>query len=872
MNNLATTVAMPFGVDRQISTPAGLSIERILQKMGYALDSVVVYIRAAKGAKYQWENVTRDKWRYIRPKQGGALKIEFTPQGGKSGNIFALIASVVIAIAAPYLAGLVFAKSTVGFFLASAAITIGGNLLVQSLFPPPQPAQTNSAEAAENDSAEIADVDSDNNILAKGKRLPRIMGTRRVSPPDVCQPYRYLKDGVEIIERLFAFEGEHEISEVRVAGTAIESIPNSEFQIVSGAQGSGIQNIVRKISKTNVIREQLNGFSVKSGSNNVSNQPDPENSEPSSVVFSSGYHERMEEIAVRFRLSAFAVTDTKADKASLPLRISFWPKSDPSSIHNLPEIHISGRVLNDNLKEFRFRWDRSFNVTASSSDYSFAFFKEVPATSDILSDESTGVQWEASSHFQDGDSIGDVQNISPVRDGIIITLDEDLFPKEEYEFKIVAGAAYESKEFNVKNYQYKDNVLSFFKARLVSGQYKIPISQSDLSAGMSVEFSTMVVNLRPVQLPGIAQLAVRLSNVDAKNVTCLVGSVIQDYNGSDWSERRVTENPASHYRSVLREWLEHYPVDFDLIADDELEAWHGECETKGYKVALVATGQSISDTLSGIAVAGFATKRFGTGYGVDHFRDRTSEIPQMVFSPRNSKISFERTWQDLPKGYRVQFRNEENDYADDEVFINHPYGAATFTENETKQYSSISDPDLIKRRAIFDMLQQAYRPVTWQVRAGPETFNRKRGDLIGIITDLDSDNVHGFRVRDVVDSKTIVVDRPVPVEGTGALFTSDDVFQESNIFTVGQTSIAYVQTRTGIEQHFVESAGGNVLKLETDLSETDIVGTSVSISPNGGEMKRCFVLDVRREDKQRGTITVVEEAPEIFEEMERFVA
>jgi hypothetical protein len=199
-------------------------------------------------------------------------------------------------------------------------------------------------------------------------------------------------------------------------------------------------------------------------------------------------------------------------------------------------------------------------------------------------------------------------------------------------------------------------------------------------------------------------------------------------------------------------------ISTDLIVDDQFVAWRAECSAQGYEVSAVFAGASVREVLDATAT-GFARPRFSDGFGIDWFRDRSADRPVQTFSPRNASISVEWLAGEKPVGIRATFQNADRDFVDDEIQINNPF-AVNFSGYEVRSYTSIAQAGLVERRAYFDMLQGYYQQRrAWIVDCSIEGLICDRGDLVGLVTDLNDDAHSGARIRRVIDSTTFTVFR-----------------------------------------------------------------------------------------------------------------
>lgn len=875
------TRAQPFGLEQHVQMPLGMSVSDICKRLYGTIEGVVAFVRCPEGARQLWEIVPRDKWERVKPIGENCLKFEFYPTGGKSSNLFAVVASVLVSIAAPYLATTVlgFTAGSFAATAATAAIAIGGNLLVAKLFQPQVPSQ--KAPEAEQAEDAFTDIDSDANVLAKGIAPPTIHGYRRVVLPDLCNPHKYLQNGVDVIERVIGATGYHAYSDLTIDDISIDTLTGVTYQVRDGQESAAQQTLIKRVTKTYAVGQRLTPFILVNENQNLVDQVTPVNSEPQQIAISPGFHPDMEQITVRLGLEPFLFqTNVKTD-IRYPIRITLKDKAGVLADIKLPEIHITGRKSIRTPKEIRIRRDSNFGFVGASSDFNYTFYRSVPATSDTLSDESTGIQWTAHSSFSAGSGISDTKNISGTLDSINVVLPPNDIPWADFEIVIVAGFPVQNDDFNVSNYKLEGTVRSLFKSSLNLGSWEIPYDLDGVFAGASVDWMTLIVARYPVETPGIFQIAMEFRGTNAKNISCMIGAYVNDWGGAQWDNLVVTKNPAPHYRHVLRSGQAFSRVSHDLNDDAQFLAWRTECASKGYECNFVASGHAINEVLGHIATAGFATKSFGTGYSIAMHKDRTAETPEMTFSHRDSKISYSRTFADSPMGYLVEFDDETDGYQNNgSITINNPYGSASLQANEVIAFPSITNPNLIRRWTMFNALQEAYRNKLIKIETGPAGFNRKRGDLVGVVSDLDSDYSHGFFIRQVLDARTVAVDRAVPVADKEFITDYTDITIEEEITGGGQVSTAHILTPGGMEAYTIADVTDNVIRFTSDIPESwtinsveylrsSLQGSRMTVAANENLFKRCLVLDVVRQGDQQATIYAVEEKPEIDSELTR---
>jgi hypothetical protein len=172
------------------------------------------------------ENVPRELWSYVRPKPtSDDLPIVVTlhwPLGGPGGggrsttkSIIGIVAAIALLAVTTFLAGPAglallagFGISGFGATLFIAGVGIAGALAIGALTAPPtqETPQALGAQSGQSDSnSENRDpAGATGNVIAQGGAIPRVIGTRKIFPPLICEPVVELIGNDEWVEALFA--------------------------------------------------------------------------------------------------------------------------------------------------------------------------------------------------------------------------------------------------------------------------------------------------------------------------------------------------------------------------------------------------------------------------------------------------------------------------------------------------------------------------------------------------------------------------------------------------------------------------------------------------------------------------------------------
>lgn len=846
---------------QRLPVRAGSSLADIADECYGAQDGIAAWVEEPNG---EWRRVPAELWPFVRPRISDVVRFTYRPNGGK-GSIFGIIAAIALAVVAPMLGGVIAGALFGGSAIASAAIgagiAIGGSLALAKLFP--ADAGNIASRSAAKESNAYQSVSSDANVLAKNAYLPLVIGRRRIAPPDIMHPRAYIEDGIQTIDRCVALYGHHEITDVWVDGTPVGSIPAVSLEVRSGAESESAYTFINEISAPIVIGEELSTFQVDDRA--LEDQETPSNSEPRWHSFSTPGHRDLEEISIRLRIDGFATSNSPDAKMRLPIRMRFRRKGD-SDWNNLPEMHLVGRTTSTIVRDIRLRWDENFGAPDIDGELQWQFWRRVPEADRTLTNGETGYQWVAHGWFHGGTQLRSVNHITAQRFGVRVFLDEISFPKGDFEFQIMRGAATESGDLD-SSYEMSGDVYPLFVGYNSSNTWSIPISQGKFLARITPLQATAIAERYPSEWPETALVALKSKGNSVRNITVLASRYVKDWDGSAWAaETASCKNPATHYRQLLFDFLTFNELDTSLIDDASFVAWRQECIDRGYECSGVFAGETVGETLNSLATAGFARPRLSDGFGIDYFRDRSGDVPVQTFSPRNSSsIYFSIVLPERPSGYRITFQSEHRQWRDDqlEAVLDN---AADIQNWESIEYKAISSPELIRRRGTFDLLQTDLRRRQWIVETAIEGVVCEIGDLVSLVTDLFDDKSHGARVREVLGPRLIAIDQVIPGFDPGPDM-SDDPSVEQVFTTAGDRSVVFIHTADGIEQRAIVNVLENVIEIDDELSGLDIAGAHLNITTLSNTSHRCFVTKIERLGEERAKLTLVDEAPEIYQIM-----
>jgi hypothetical protein len=247
------------------------------------------------------EEVPRELWCYVRPKPTCnelplSVTLHWPLQGGGGGRsttksvigIVAALALIVVTagiaagFAAPIL-GATFAAGTFGASALAGAVGIAGALAISALTAPPT-----TQEAAQITGGGGADINTDNrdpasaggNVLNPGGAVPRVVGTRKVFPPFICEPVVELVDEDEYVEAVIALNGPHSLNDIRVDGVSITDAEDIEYETKEGWPSDTAITLVERQGRTTTPQITLSVHTVDTNDTNLLHQSLPEQDLP----------------------------------------------------------------------------------------------------------------------------------------------------------------------------------------------------------------------------------------------------------------------------------------------------------------------------------------------------------------------------------------------------------------------------------------------------------------------------------------------------------------------------------------------------------------------------------------------------------------
>lgn len=231
--------ALPFSGKSVASlAPYGATVEQIVREVmppRYIGEDVGAVVEI--GGKV----VPRAMWRRVKPKLGTSVKVNIVPMGGGGKGIIGTILTVAVLVAAPYLgaaalgsfsglgvgalSSLTVGGVTITSGMVGGAIGAIGMMAISALVPPPkQPTQ-----AASPLSTPTQFIEGAQNALSPWGRVPIVLGTRRMIPPQAAKPFTEAVGDDQYVRQLFTWGyGKVSISDEKIGETSLSAFTGVE--------------------------------------------------------------------------------------------------------------------------------------------------------------------------------------------------------------------------------------------------------------------------------------------------------------------------------------------------------------------------------------------------------------------------------------------------------------------------------------------------------------------------------------------------------------------------------------------------------------------------------------------------------------------
>lgn len=876
MQNVQASL-LPFHLDRKtLEVPEGLNLQEIVE---YAFPRRIPGIEIV--VNIGDEVIPQSKWRSIKPKSFTLVGVNAVAAGGGGGkkNPLAVIITIALIVAAPYIVstfGASLAASFTGvvgpvtagqFGIASTAIRIGigvvGFLATSMLSSVPKQRAAPQASPTEPSSQFIEGA---SNKIDRYGTIPVNLGVNRMFPPQAALPYSETSANSQYVRQMFTYGfGKIVISDRRIGETSLDEYDGVEINDrLNGDLISGVTLYTNSVHQEgySVLVSAATGYVTRTTQRNT-DEADLD------LTFGGGltqYNDAAQRstATVDFEVQ-YAVTGT-----------GVWSAGDANTVVTSQSVTVPGPTAWNSTKSKRTGY--AVLVLALRTGVVSAVSYDANSQPIIPVDTIRIASFRTESTST---TSGGAANILGFVDERASYIPSPILNSTDFAFTYggtgltltVAGGTITSQTWEISDATAQALRVTKHLKFPANGQYDIRIKRLTVdSADDRIRDAATLTAIRsityssPINQPDISGTAIRMLATDQLNgsvdsYNCIVSSLIKDYDAvlDTWVEDVVTSNPASIFRYVLQSPAFVKRLSDARINIEKLEEWHTYCDQQGLTYnKIIDSPTSIDDLLNDIASAGMATTHKINGVYSVLIDDERPTFKGMV-TPRNSwGYSGSITYPDLPHALRVQFRNSSAGYNTDErIVYSDGYNEGNSTLFERLEFDSCTNAALAwfyGRRYLATALLQ---PEIHTFNQDFENLTYNRGDKIVFVNDAILVGVGTGRI------KTLTYDGPM-THVTG--FTLDDVV---NIPTSNQFGVRIrYSDASGFIYHSLNTVIGNTstftLTTPVLVASAPPLDSLCAFTEFGKELE-LIITEIAMNKDHSARITAVNYAPERFD-------
>lgn len=863
------------------------------QKPGQTLDQALDSFTPALPPEFRAQGticlnghpVPRTAWPLIRPKApqpGRPIELSFhlPPRGGGEGGgkkIFAFVASIALSLATGFVlsGGLAtkfgltaFTAGSTAAYAAAAGIQIVGSLLLSALSPSPK-AQGKPDRWRNEGAASLQ-----GNILEPNGPVPRVLGERKIFPPLGTEPLTYFEGPDEVVEAAYVLAGPHRLRDIRIGAALASDNVGIEIETREGWPGDRKLNMLRRQSRTEAPQTELRPH-VTAADDASLLDPTLDQAltvpQPQTLATWNAPHEHQLQLIFAQGLHFEGGTT----KLRVPVRIRMRRRGS-DTWRNLPELHVQGATLRQMRLTVRLLWTSASATPAAASGEGWV---EARRSCPDQSAAPAGGGWEADAAFGDsGDAWMAAGNLGST--GVVgvhldrytatIHLDPALWEPGRWEIEVVRGAVFRNTDYSASAYTVSGSAWALFGYRNPASP-TIVRSRDSIADSLILLRSVSIWNETPVLTGDLAVIAVRARNKQLERVSALAGGWVPDWDGDDWRDWQVTDNPAPHLRDIYAGRLNADALPAALVDTPGLLDWRDDCTAKSYRVNAVLEGQGAWAAAAIVAACGYGQPYASEIWGVMVDKDTSAEAPVQLFTPRNSEgFSWRRAMPRLPDGLRINFRDADLDYEPRQITVLRPGGSPRGIL-EQADYEGLVHEGEVRHRALYDLDQPVYRGTFYNLVAAAEAIRCRRGSLVAVQHDLIER--HGGTARAATiwfDADDMVfaidLDCEVPLVTRPSWAAIDSMAAVDDMSLIGARSAAMVRRSTGLTTvHPLLGDGASARITFADPIPADGIedGILISVGLHGRETLRCKVFDIEPREDLKAALTLVDEANEV---------
>lgn len=871
--NILAVYREPFSLAPRVAyLAAGQSLDEMASRMtGLPEDFALRGVICING-----HAVPRAAWGMIRPKADKVTEITFhaPPMGGRDSGgkqVLSIVASIALmavtgGIAANGVTALGIAgKSTAAYALA-AGVSFVGSLALAALTAPPV---TQSGAKVVNP----GNAGLQGNALEVNGAIPRVVGERKIFPPLACEPLTYFDGPDEVVEAAYCLAGPHRLSNIRLGAAPIASMA-VDYETREGWPGDAPLTLLTRQSRTESLQSEVRGHVVTDADGTLLDvsRGDLLAVLPQPIVVATREAPEEHQLQIVFA-QGLHVNASETIKLRVPLRLRLR-RLGTSTWINLPELHFQAASVRQLRATILLSWAAESSAPSAATGEGFVEARNFapgqsvdPASSSWTTDAyfgTSGDAWMASGNL----GTTGVQSVYLDRYTARIALDPAIFPRDRYEIELTRGAVFNAADYDPATYRVNGSVWDLFGYR--GSPAKIVRSRSGVGDALYLLRSVSIWNEAPIAKSGLALIAVRARNRSLGQLSVLAGGWVPDWDGTDWRVWSVTDNPAPHLRDIFAGALNANPVPLVAIDNAGLVAWR----TAGWSCNAILQGLSVEEAATIVASCGYGRPYTSDVYGIARDRDRSSEAPVQIFTPRNSSgFQWSKAFPRIPDGLRVTYSDVDADYDERQIIVPRRDFVGDPVLLEQATYQGPVTEAAVRARAKYDLDQGLYRSTFYSLTAPAEAIICRKGDLVGVQHDLlteqqGSGRVVHFTVDGLGRATSLQLDCAVPY------WNEPDMLTVANMLTV--SDMQYVGAKTALVLRGT-SGPSNVLALTGSSAMTDTLtlaspltaglayeGALAVIGHATSTVLRLIVTKIDAYEDLTASLTMVDEAPQIW--------
>lgn len=356
---------------------------------------------------------------------------------------------------------------------------------------------------------------------------------------------------------------------------------------------------------------------------------------------------------------------------------------------------------------------------------------------------------------------------------------------------------------------------------------------------------------KPLALLGVRIKASEQLSGALDSVNAVVERQALDWDGTTWTEQE-SRNPATAYRAALQGDQNPWPVLEAEIDLEQLQDWHAWCAVKGLKYDHIhEQPQSFGEMLLTICAAGRATPRHdGVKWGV--VIDRPGDPVVDHISPRNAReFRWRRNYLKPPHAFRVEFRDETNDWELAERIIPWPDHVGDITLTEDLPMIGKTDPDEVWIEARRRQYELIHRPDSFSALQDGGARVATRGDTVMAAFDVLDRTLTAARIR-AADGQMITLDEPVTMEAGTDYALRYRTYSDAED-AIGSSVVVPLVTR----------AGTSSIVLAKSTIDAPRIGEIAHFGLLGEESRALRIRGIEAGDEFAQVVHMIAAAPEI---------